>query len=114
MKKRLLEVWELFRAWRKARSVVRSMKLFQRLIMDKSTGMEEIVKKNAMRMASSMAMTYFDSKGIIHCRFCHDTEQLWNHLDYKVCSLHREKLLAVPSTNGKEVKPTQKQEASNG
>ena len=50
MKKRLLEVWELFRAWRKARSVVRSMKLFQRLIMDKSTGMEEIVKKNAMLM----------------------------------------------------------------
>lgn len=97
-------LWEQFKVWRRSRATVRSMRLFQSLLKDKTSGMQEIVQRNSLRMAGSMVMNWLDKRGTAHCRFCPGTDQLRRHLDFMVCPDHWAAITAKPSANGVEEK----------
>lgn len=81
----------------------RAMRMFQRMMADKNSGLDQIVGRAAERRAWAMVMNWLDAKRIRHCRFCPNTEQLRRHADYYVCVPHWEMVKSEPSTNGKDV-----------
>jgi len=82
--------------WRDAKRRSRHYALFLRLFKDPKTDMEKIVGGQALHMAKAMVMNYLDSKRVVHCRFCPNTDQMhvWGvgPAAYPVCNGHFEQL----------------------
>jgi len=98
---KIVKTWELFQTWRSACATVRSMRLFQRLMKDKKSGMTQIVQNYALRMAISMHMSKLDSMRIMHCRFCDGTAPLHKHMDYFLCPRHYQAVVADEANKAK-------------
>lgn len=80
----------------------RAMRMFKKMMADKTSGLDQIVGRAAERRAWALCMNWLDSKRIVHCRFCPNTEQLHRHGPDVLCDPHYKMIQAQPSTNGKE------------
>lgn len=83
--------WRLAFLWwhtRGDKQFRRNQALFMRLLKDPRSGLEEVCRQHAHRMANAMMMNFLDARKVVHCRFCANTEQLRRHgVDY-LCAFH--------------------------
>ena len=79
-----------YRAWRKAKTLAREKRLFEKLLADPKSGVPAMVDALTNLKAVTMVKQFMDAKGYARCQFCLKTDQLRRYGQGYICPDHLE------------------------
>lgn len=91
-----LHLIERLNAWNEGRKRRRNARIYNRLVKDPLSGMNQEVQRHVTRLAIEHFMKMLDAEGFTHCQFCPARQPLTKHPMGMMCPGHLEMVNRAP------------------